>query len=50
MTDFGSHVEIDRRRDQVAGARSKTEYDLSGVKKESDPTATKNPDVLGRDR
>jgi hypothetical protein len=36
--------------DQVAGARSKTEYDLSGVKKESDPTATKNPDVLGRDR
>ena len=36
--------------DQVAGARSKTEYDLSGVKKETDPTATKNPDVLGRDR
>ncbi|HMN36871.1 MAG TPA: histidine kinase [Hyphomicrobium sp.] len=35
--------------DQVAGARSQTEYDVSGKPKEtSDPTATKNPDVLGR--
>lgn len=35
--------------DQVAGARSQTEYDLSGKPKESaDPTATRNPDVLGR--
>ena len=32
---------------QVAGARSKTEYDVSGKPKEStDPTASKNPDVL----
>ncbi|MEZ5898393.1 MAG: histidine kinase [Hyphomicrobiaceae bacterium] len=36
--------------DQVAGARSQTEYDVSGKPKESqDPTATKNPDVLNRD-
>lgn len=35
--------------DQVAGARSKTEYDVSGKPKESaDPTATKNPNVLTR--
>lgn len=35
--------------DQVAGARSKTEYDVSGKPKETaDPTATRNPDVLGR--
>lgn len=35
--------------DQVAGARSKTEYDVSGKPKEtSDPTATKNPSVLDR--
>lgn len=35
--------------DQVAGARSKTEYDVSGKPKEtSDPTATKNPNVLNR--
>lgn len=33
--------------DQVAGARSKTEYDVSGKPKETaDPTATKNPNVL----
>lgn len=36
--------------DQVAGARSKTEYDVSGKKPDtSDPaTATKAPDVLSR--
>ncbi len=35
--------------DQVAGARSKTEYDVSGKPKETaDPTATKNPNVLTR--
>lgn len=35
--------------DQVAGARSKTEYDVSGKPKEtSDPTASKNPNVLTR--
>lgn len=35
--------------DQVAGARSKTEYDVSGKPKDtSDPSATKNPNVLTR--
>ena len=34
---------------QVAGARSKTEYDTSGKKQETaDPSATKNPNVLTR--
>lgn len=33
--------------EQVAGARSKTEYDVSGKPKETaDPSATKNPNVL----
>lgn len=33
--------------EQVAGARSKTEYDVSGKPKESaDPSASKNPNVL----
>lgn len=37
--------------EQVAGARSKTEYDVSGKPKETaDPSATKNPNVLTNDR